>query len=211
MRRLARRALAALRYRWRPPRQQLELRLDATTWRWNRVPPTGFRLDVLEYGNTPELLRLLQRAGFVEFDSNQLRQALHLCVPDGCYGVREDGTGSLVATMMARHMSDDAHPVGGRIDWLATDPAYSGRGLGLFAAAAATDRLVQVGYRSIWVTTDEHRPGAVKIFLRLGYRPVIGDAAMMARWRDVLERIGWQDDSVLADSAVKAALPEGIA
>lgn len=204
MKRLAWHALAALRHRLRPPRQQLELRLDAAAWHWNRVPPTGFWLDVLQHHNTPELLHLLQRAGFVKFDGNELRRALHLCVPDGCFGVREDGTGALVAAMMARHMSDDAHPVGGRIDWLATDPAYGGRGLGSFAAAAATNRLVQVGYRNIWVTTDEHRPGAVKIFLRLGFRPAVGDAAMMARWRDVLERIGWHDDSVLADSDVNA-------
>lgn len=192
--RLARRALGAVRRRLRPPRPQLELRLDPAAWRWDGVPPAGFRLDVLDHGDAPELLRLLQRAGFVEFDDDQLRRALHLCVPRGCFGVREDGTGTLVATMMARHMSDDAHPVGGRIDWLATDPAFGGRGLGSLAAAAATDRLVHAGYRSIWVTTDEHRPAAVKVFLKLGYRPVRDDPAMAARWRDVLRSIGWPDD-----------------
>jgi ribosomal protein S18 acetylase RimI-like enzyme len=192
--RFAGRALSAVRMRLRPPRPQLELRLDPAGWRWDGVPPAGFGLDVLEHVEAPELLRLLRRAGFVQFDSEQLRHALHLCVPRGCFGVREDSTGALVATMMARHMSDDAHPVGGRIDWLATDPAFGGLGLGSFAAAAATNRLVEAGYRSIWVTTDEHRPGAVKIFLKLGYRPVEDDPAMVDRWRDVLQSIGWPDD-----------------
>jgi ribosomal protein S18 acetylase RimI-like enzyme len=191
MSQLARHALASLKRRLKPPLPQLELRLDPDTWSGGMAPPEGFRLDVMQHSDAPILLKLLRDAGFAKFSGDELRSALHLCVPNGCIGVRQEDTGLLASMMMARHMSDETHPVGGRIDWLATAPALRGLGLGLIAASAVTDRLVRIGYQTIWVTTDDHRAGAVRIFLKLGFKPVRGDTAMAARWEHVLRRINW--------------------
>jgi GNAT superfamily N-acetyltransferase len=190
--RLALRMAAAVGGRLLPPAPQLELRLDPAAWQRRPPVPVGATVAALGEAELPELLSLLHRAGFDQFTERELRDALHQCLPGGCFGVRDSATGSLVATMMARHVADDAHPFGGRIDWLATDPSFTGRGLGLAAAAAATQRLVDAGYRMIWVTTDDHRPGAVRIFLKLGFAPVRGAAAMNARWDVVLARLDAQ-------------------
>ena len=75
--------------------------------------------------------------------------------------------------MLARHMSNGNHPFGGRIGWFVTDPKDSRLGFGTISAGSATKRLQEAGYDNIWVTTDDHRLGALKIFHLIGLCPVI--------------------------------------
>lgn len=116
------------------------------------------------------LMALHQRCGFA-FDVVAFEQALALCIPGGVKIVRHTASGEIVSTMMARHLASNEFPFGGRIDWLATDVAHRGRGLGRLAAALATRHLIERGYKKIWVTTQPHRTDAIRVFTSLGFRP----------------------------------------
>jgi len=90
--------------------------------------------------------------------------------------------------MMARHLASNDHPFGGRIDWLATHPKHRGLGLGKISASSATLRLQQAGYDDIWVTTDDERIGALKIFHSIGFRPNIS-SDMEERWSKIYKKL----------------------
>ncbi len=203
-----RRIARALRYRFhhliaRLPIPQLELALPAERTRLEIGPlPYGYAFRVLTEEDAPRLAVLLRRAGFAEFDEGQVRNALYACVPRGCFGI-EDERGALVATMMARHMADERHPRGGRIDWLACDPLHVRRGLGMAVAAAAMNRLIEIGYRDIWVTTDDHRLAALKVFLRLGFVPVIYAPGQPERWERVLTTLGFDPAAARPQGALR--------
>ena len=62
-------------------------------------------------------------------------------------------------------------------------------GLVRISAGSATKRLQEVGYDDIWVTTDDHRVGALKIFHRIGFRPVINQSTLK-RWKNVYKSFG---------------------
>ena len=91
--------------------------------------------------------------------------------------------------MMARHINSNGRLFSGRIDWLATDPDFTGLGLGTVSAASAARRLQDAGYDDIWVTTDDHRLGAIKVFYKIGFRPHIYDE-IKDRWQKVIKILG---------------------
>ena len=74
--------------------------------------------------------------------------------------------------------------------WVATDPEHRGRRLGMLVSAAATRRLVEAGYRRIYLMTDDARLSAIRIYLRLGYAPLFHAPDMAERWQAVLQQLG---------------------
>ncbi|OGI11764.1 MAG: hypothetical protein A2Y40_01115 [Candidatus Margulisbacteria bacterium GWF2_35_9] len=151
------------------------------------LTPEGYRLRVYNSEDEEPLRRLLNRAGF-SFSPIKIKQAISICLPNGCFVVEYEQTKQLVATMMARHLASQLHPFGGRIDWLATDPEHRKLGLANICARSATQRLIQAGYENIWVTTDDHRIGALKIFLSIGFQPALSDA-LSKRWKNIFEKL----------------------
>jgi mycothiol synthase len=147
--------------------------------------PEIYYLRIYTNDDKEELINLMHLAGFTDWDAEKLQQALHLTVPDGCFVLFAKNSNKCVATMMARHLSDERHPCGGRIDWLAAAQEHQGRGLGFIVAAAATNRLIEINYRNIYVTTDDHRLPAIKTFIKLGFIPDLYRKDMFARWKNV--------------------------
>jgi hypothetical protein len=130
----------------------------------------GYRLREFTEPDKAELISLHERCGF-DFSLNSLERALDLCLPGGVFLVEHCESSALVSTMMARHLASPEFPFGGRIDWLASDLAHRGKGLGRLAAKLATNHLIRIGYQNIWVTTQPHRLDAIKIFTSLGFVP----------------------------------------
>lgn len=165
---------------------QLELFLPQDTRRKIEIHiPEEYYLRVYNNNDKNGLIRLMRLSGFSDWDDEKLEQSLHLAVPDGCFVLFARNSNKCVATMMARHLSDERHPCGGRIDWLAADPEHQGRRLGFIVAAAATNRLLEINYRNIYVTTDDYRLPALKTFINLGFIPDLYHQDMYARWENV--------------------------
>lgn len=172
-------------------RSQLELSLPHTV-NDIKIPsvPVGFQLRKFELGDAEKLRRLFSRAGF-EFSSLTLNEILAACLPGGCFVIEDQSDKKLVATMMARHHSSADYPFGGRIDWLATDPGFRGKGFGNICARSAARHLITLGYENIWVTTDDERIHALKIFLSMGFEPVIIEKTK-GRWQIIYEKLNMQ-------------------
>jgi ribosomal protein S18 acetylase RimI-like enzyme len=132
--------------------------------------PSGYQVLPFEDKDFGDLLTLIKASGF-GFTRSMLVDALQLCLPSGVFLVRHSESNALVSSMMARHLSTPEFLFGGRIDWLITDPAHRGQGLGKLSATLATNHLIKLGYRNIWVTTNPHRLDAIRIFTSLGYEP----------------------------------------
>jgi mycothiol synthase len=152
--------------------------------------PAGFALRMYQAPDEPALIALMRRAGFERWGSQTLAEWLPRALPDGYFLVVDERSARLAATTLAAHHPSTLHPFGGELCWLAVDPDYRGRGLGRLACAATTRRLIGAGYRRIYLTTDDERLAAIRLYVELGYVPFAYDATMPARWDAVYARLG---------------------
>lgn len=104
--------------------------------------------------------------------------------------------GEIVGTAAAWIDRDD--PTTGFLHMLGTLAEHRGRGLGASLVVATLRRHRSEGLARQWLRTDEWREDAVRLYLRLGYRPLHYDASHPARWAALLGRLGRPE---LADEA----------
>lgn len=70
---------------------------------------------------------------------------------------------------------------------VAASMAHKGRGIGKFITQAVVEDAQKRGIREVYLTTDDHRLPAVKIYLDLGFIPVLWDTDMRERWERLLD------------------------
>jgi mycothiol synthase len=156
-----------------------------------KLPP-GYRLRQYVEADATSFLRVMHLAGFTHFDLARIRQTLRGVLPDGFFVTEHEPTGLVVATAMASHSPNELHPFGGELGWVAGDPEHAGKGLGRAVCVAVVQRFIQAGYKRIYLRTDDFRLPAVKIYLSMGFGPLMFDTDMPARWAAVCEKIGWK-------------------
>ena len=136
-------------------------------------------------------LALLGRAGFEGWASARLAAFRPRILPEGWFLAVQRATGQVVATAMATAGPlPPLHPEGGELSWVAADPDHAGHGLGCAVSSAAGDRLLAAGYRDVYLKTDDWRLPAVKIYLSMGFVPLLYAEDMAERWRKVYEALG---------------------
>jgi mycothiol synthase len=113
-------------------------------------------------------------------------------LPDGFFVIEHDASGALAATCMASHHPAPRHPRAGNLGWLAADPAHKGRALGRAATAAVTARLIAGGYQHIYLETHDFRIPAIKVYLQMGWVPLLYQDDMSGRWKAVCDQVGWR-------------------
>ncbi len=94
-----------------------------------------------------------------------------------------DGS-SIVATASARLLPDQ-YPDAGYVHWVASDPGYRGRGLGLAVTMAVLHRFAADGLSGSVLETDDDRLSAIKIYLGLGFIPQYRDDTHQERWSKI--------------------------
>jgi mycothiol synthase len=151
----------------------------------------GLSLRAYREGDAEGFLDVMELAGFGRWDPERFRGYLHRILPEGLFFVVDEATGKIVATAQALHGANDQHPFGGELGWVAGDPAYRGRGLGMAVCAAVTRRFLQAGYRRIYLKTDDFRLPALKTYLKLGYEPFLFAPDMAERWRAICGQLDW--------------------
>lgn len=112
-------------------------------------------------------------------------------LPGGFFLIEHAATGELAAACFASHHPAPRHPRGGNFGWLATSPAHAGKGLGRAASAAVTARLVAGQYRRIYLETHDFRAPAIRIYLSMGWVPLLYAPEMASRWEAICEQIAW--------------------
>lgn len=99
----------------------------------------------------------------------------------------------------------DATPIGSACAWLpevdetetgilhmvCVLPEHRGRRLSGPLCLAVLHRFRVRGFRRVRLGTHEHRLGAVKVYLELGFQPVYRHPLHPQQWRDIIGRLGW--------------------
>ena len=61
----------------------------------------------------------------------------------------------------------------GRIDYMAADPRFSGKAIGYAVCAGVTWRLLERGYKTAVLWTDDWRLPAIITYMKVGFEPVM--------------------------------------
>ena len=171
-----------LRMRW--PRERLTSPPAVTV-------PSGYGLRSYRPGDEPRFLALMDLAGWPGWHEDLLRHSLSRILPGGWFLAVHGSSGELVASAMALHNYSGQNPFQGDLGWVAADPAHRGHGLGRAVTAAATARLIAAGYTTICLGTEDWRIPALRLYLRLGYVPVLHTADMPERWAAICRAADW--------------------
>ena len=73
---------------------------------------------------------------------------------------------------------------------LATKKEASRKGAGKLALVATLRKVRSMGYESAVLTTDDFRVSALRLYLDLGFRPVIDTEETEARWEAIYKELG---------------------
>jgi mycothiol synthase len=164
------------------PRKRLELKPEVHL-------PEDYELRQFGLEDAEAYVRLMQEVGFEGWDRDRLASVRERVIGNGFFIVEHSPTGRIAATAVAVDNPGELHPAGGELGWVAADPKHRGKGLGLAVCAAVTARLIEAGYREIYLKTDDWRLPAIKTYLKLGYEPLLYAGDMAKRWRQVRRQL----------------------
>jgi mycothiol synthase len=156
-------------------------------------PPTvsvedGYNLRQYTDGDQDAYFNLLTAAGMEQCSFKYWEKHI---LPNGFYLIECDQTKDIVAACFASHHPTVRHVRAGNFGWLAADPKHSGRGLGKAVSSAVTARLVNAGYEQIFLETHDYRLPAIKIYLSMGWVPLLYCEEMYERWKSICEELKW--------------------
>lgn len=169
---------------------QLELFLPPINMKLKDIKvPDGFLLRNYKEKDANDVLRILSLSQLNDWNKEKLNKNIKGFVENGFFVVIHKSTQKVVATMVARVRPARNYCKSGDIGWLCTDPKYRGKGLGYIAAASSVNCLLSNGYDDIYVNTDDDRLPAIKIFLKLGFKPLMYKNTMLDRWGLIKKKI----------------------
>ncbi len=163
--------------------------------------PDDYRLRTYRAGDGPAYVSLM-RTAFDEWSGELFERTLAHMLPGGLFFVEHLPTASLVATAVAGHEHSALHGSAAELGWVVVDPVFRGNGFGDIVCDAVLRRFVAAGFDDIYLKTDDWRLPAIRIYLRLGFVPLIHAADMPERWALVYEKLGLKR-SALEDDAVR--------
>jgi predicted dehydrogenase/GNAT superfamily N-acetyltransferase len=173
---------------------QPQLQMIFPSERFHLLPeiflPSDYHLRRIEPTDELSYLGLRERAGFGSWTQEDVRRAMRNALPDGFFVVEYLKTGEIVASAIANHAPGPHHPNAGVLDWVMTDPDHRSKGLGKVVTIAVTRLLIERGYQHIYLLTDDWRVPALKVYLQLGWQPLILSDGMQERWNQIDRSIG---------------------
>jgi predicted dehydrogenase/GNAT superfamily N-acetyltransferase len=173
------------------PKAQLRMRLGAKAL---ASPPEcrlaeGYRLRTLEEADWPRYTQLMDKAGFGGWDPSRIRSSTARALPGSFTLIEHVASGTLAATAFANHSASEHLPGAASLEFVAGDPDHKGKGLGYAVCAHVTELMVQRGYKTIFLTTDDWRLPAIAVYLKLGYEPDSYMDDMPGRWDAVMKQL----------------------
>ena len=154
-------------------------------------PPAGYSLRTYRPGDEARFFEVMALAGWPGWDAETLHPWRERLLPAGWFMAVHDGSREIVATAMALRDCSEFGRQGGEVGWVACAPDHRGQGLGTVVSAAATARCLAEGYGDVHLYTEDRRLAALKIYLRLGYQPLLYAPDMADRWRAICAQLGW--------------------
>ena len=154
---------------------------DVQDW---QAPP-GFELLRYDPSLDDRIRKILRLVGFehaagdfyddVLLPREQLKEGTHVVVHEG----------EVVGLAFAGVVNETE----GRIDYVAADPGVSGKAIGYAVCAGVTRHLLERGYKTVMLMTDDWRLPAIVTYMKLGFEPVMYREDMEQRWETVHARL----------------------
>lgn len=151
--------------------------------------PEGYRVHTEEEGSK-EIWKDIVKSSFdfdEEYDDKTNRPGW---TPERMFFVEIDGKD--VATATSYDHWD--YPGEGFLHMVGTRKDCLGKGAGSLVTLAVLNWLKQNGYKSAVLSTDDWRLPALKMYYKLGFRPVNNREDMPARWAEVYKNLGIEDE-----------------
>lgn len=146
----------------------------------------GYRLRTYRPGDEADWARLIRTYIGGQWDAESTRADLtgqERFFPDGLFFV-ESTRGEVVGTACAWRPSAEEWEEG-ELHMVAVDEKHRGHGLGRSVCLAVLRYFREKGFTRVRLSTDDFRLPAIKIYLDLGFAPVIVDELHRQRWQDV--------------------------
>jgi mycothiol synthase len=151
--------------------------------------PEGYRLRTLEEVDWPRYTQLMDKAGFGGWDPARIKSSTSRALPGSFTVIEHVASGTLAATAFANHSASEHLPGAASLEYVAGDPEHKGKGLGYAVCAHVTRLMVQRGYKTIFLTTDDWRLPAIAVYVKLGYEPDYYMDDMAGRWDAVMKQL----------------------
>ena len=146
----------------------------------------GYRLRAYRPGDEAEWARIVKAAIGGNWDAKSAHSNLtgqERFFPDGLF-FAETSRGQIAGTACAwRRTASECEE--GELHMVAVDENHRGHGLGRALCVAVLRYFREKGFKRVRLSTDDFRLPAVKIYLDLGFEPVILDELHRQRWQDL--------------------------
>ena len=146
----------------------------------------GYRLRTYRPGDEADWARLIRAYIGGQWDVESTRANLtgqERFFPDGLFFV-ESAQGEVVGTACAWRPSAQEWEEG-ELHMVAVDEKHRGHGLGRTLCLAVLRYFREKGFKRVRLSTDDFRLAAIKVYLDLGFAPVIVDELHRQRWQDI--------------------------
>ena len=110
---------------------------------------------------------------------------------DGHFLLRRADSGEIVAH--SNIQLNEHKPGTGTVHFVAVKPECRGLRLGYCISEMVLDYAEAHRIPVMYLTTDEYRMPAIRIYLKLGFRPVMWDGDMRDRWFPILRQLGCRE------------------
>jgi len=155
--------------------------------------PSGYGLRTYREGDEAAWARIMNTGLGGEWDAARARQALMdqpAFRPDRLFFAAF--AGQPVGSACAWEWTPQ-EPEAGMVHMVCVLPEHRGQGLGYCLVLATLHWFRDHGLRRAVLTTDDHRLGALKTYLALGFRPVLVAPDHRPRWQACLAQLGLQE------------------
>ena len=176
-----------------PPLPPKQLKMALGTAAVSLLPdgalPAPYGLRTYRPGDEAAWIDLLNAAGFPSWDLGKFSS--YMTAPErqqGSYLVVHH-TRLVAATFASQRCLE---PPEGALDYVICHPDHRNRQLGRAVCTAVLKYLAARSYETITLATDDWRLPAIKLYLNLGFEPVMSRADMPRRWEKVYRQLAAQ-------------------
>ncbi len=166
-------------------------------WKMQHIPEyelkNGYGIRTYREGDAIAWIKAcsdgLDTGSWTEEDFNKNMLAMEGIFPEGIFFI-VDPAGNIAGTATGIVKPE---PEPGILHMVCIRPEYRGKGLARPLNAAVLNYLVSKGCKSITLSTDDFRIPAIKVYLSLGFRPILYDEDMSGRWSSILKKLGFTE------------------
>lgn len=162
-----------------------------------RALPRRYLFRTYRHGDEAGWATLMNTGQMEQWDVERAREKLTGCPwpqfdPDGLFMITHGPDQEIVGSACA-WLAEPAETETGVLHMVCVLPDHRGARLSYVLCLAALHRFHERGFQRVRLTTGAWRLGAVKTYLRLGFRPWYRKPGQPEQWRAALDALHWED------------------